>query len=152
MHPEMGHIRVPHNFQDDPFPGDCPFHKDCLEGLASGHAIKSRWGEDPKDLPPDHPAWILEAHYLALALSTWVCTLSPERIVLGGGVMQRLSLFPAIQQRLRDLLGGYIPNRLLHEDVETYVVPPGLKSYSGVLGAILLGEQAYMNSRGKEQL
>lgn len=147
MHPEMGHIRVPHNFQDDPFPGNCPFHKDCLEGLASGQAIKSRWGQNPKDLPPDHPAWILEAHYLALALSTWVCTLSPQRIVLGGGVMQRLSLFPMIHERLRDLLGGYIPNHLLSEDVEKYVVPPGLKGYSGVLGAILLGEQAYSKNR-----
>jgi fructokinase len=143
-HPEMGHIRVPHNFQDDPFPGNCPFHKDCLEGLASGPAIKDRWGQDAKDLPLNHPAWILEAHYLALALSTWVCTLSPQRIVLGGGVMQRPSLFPMIQQRLKDLLGGYIPNRLLSEDVERYVVPPGLKGYSGVLGSILLAERAYL--------
>jgi fructokinase len=147
MHPEMGHIRVPHHMQDDPFPGSCPFHADCLEGLASGEAIKHRWGQDPKDLPPDHPAWGLEAHYLALALATWVCTLSPRRIVLGGGVMQRLSLFPMIHQRLRDLLGGYIPNPLLNEDVEQYVVPPALKSYSGVLGAISLGQQAYLNNR-----
>lgn len=147
VHPEMGHIRVPHNFQDDPFPGNCPFHKDCLEGLASGEAIKHRWGRQAKDLPPDHPAWILEAHYLALALSTWVCTLSPQRIVLGGGVMQRPSLLPMIHERLRDLLGGYIANRLLNEDIEKYVVPPGLQHYSGVLGAVMLGEQAYLAGR-----
>jgi fructokinase len=145
-HPEMGHIRVPHNLQDDPFCGNCPFHKDCLEGLASGPAIKDRWGQDAKDLPLNHPAWILEAHYLALALSTWVCTLSPERIVLGGGVMQRAFLFPMIQQRLSELLGGYISNRLLNEDIEQYVVPPGLKGYSGVLGAILLAEEAYLTN------
>ena len=147
MHPEMGHIRVSHNFKDDPFPGTCPFHTDCLEGLASGEAIKRRWGQNAGDLPPDHPAWALEAHYLALALSTWVCTLSPQRFVLGGGVMQRLSLFPMIRERLTELLGGYIPNRLLSEDVGGYVVPPGLKNHSGVLGAILLGEQAYLANR-----
>jgi fructokinase len=147
MHPEMGHITVPHNFQDDPFPGSCPFHRDCLEGLASGEAIRKRWGQDTKELPPGHPAWQFEAHYLGLALSTWVCTLSPQRIVLGGGVMQRLSLFPMIRERLSQLLGGYISNRLLNEDVEQYVVPPGLKGHAGVLGAILLGEQAYPSSR-----
>ena len=147
VHPEMGHVRVPHNFQDDPFPGNCPFHKDCLEGLASGPAIKDRWGQDAKDLPADHPAWILEAHYLALALATWVCTLSPQRIILGGGVMQRPSLFPKIHQRLSELLGGYLANRLLNEDIEQYVVPPGLKGHAGVLGAILLAEQAYLANR-----
>jgi fructokinase len=147
MHPEMGHIRVPHDIRNDPFPGKCPFHKDCLEGLASGEAIRNRWKQDPKDLPPDHPAWSLEAHYLALALSTWVCTLSPQRIVLGGGVMQQRSLFPMIRARLRELLGGYIPHRLLSEDVEKYVVPPALDDRSGVLGAILLGEQAYLAER-----
>jgi fructokinase len=147
MHPEMGHILVPHDQQDDPFPGNCPFHHDCLEGLASGESIRKRWGQDPKELSPDHRAWPLEAHYLALALSTWICTLSPQRIVLGGGVMQRRFLFPMIHERLRDLLGGYMPMRLLNEDIEQYVVPPGLQGDSGVLGAITLAEQAYVTKR-----
>jgi fructokinase len=144
MHPEMGHIPMPHDFTQDPFPGVCPFHKDCLEGLASGSAISERWGEPAHDLPANHPAWVLEAHYLSLALATWVCTLSPKRIVMGGGVMQRDFLFPMIRAQLRDLLNGYIPKRALIEDVEKYVVPPQLGNNSGVLGAILLARDAYL--------
>lgn len=144
MHPEMGHIRVPHNLAQDPFPGDCPYHNDCLEGLASGPAIRKRWGEFAHDLPADHPAWDLEAHYLALALATWVCTLSPRRFVLGGGVMQRNFLFPMIRQKLKQLLNGYIQKRALLEEVDKFVVPPQLENHSGVLGAILLAKEAYL--------
>jgi fructokinase len=143
MHPEMGHIRLPHNFTQDPFPGGCPFHRDCLEGLASGSAIKERWGESAHDLPANHPAWALEAHYLSLALATWVCTLSPQRIIIGGGVMQQDLLFPMIRQQLKDLLNGYIPKRAVTEEVNQYVVPPQLGNHSGVLGAILLARDAY---------
>ena len=85
LHPEMGHIRVPHDRSGDPYPGWCSFHGDCLEGLAAGPALEARWGKPGRDLPPDHPAWALEAEYLGAALATWVCTLSPQRIVLGGG-------------------------------------------------------------------
>jgi fructokinase len=95
-------------------------------------------------LPSEHPAWTLEAHYLALALHTWVCTLSPERIILGGGVMQRLSLFPMIRERLTALLNGYIPMRAVTEEIDKYVVPPHLGSYSGVLGAMLLAKEAHI--------
>jgi fructokinase len=142
MHPEMGHIRLPHDFQLDPFSGDCPFHGDCLEGLASGSAIKRRWGQFAKDLPPEHPAWTLEAHYLALALHSWVCTLSPQRIIIGGGVMQRYSLFPMIRQRLKELLNGYIPKTAMTEEIDKYIVPPQLGDRSGVLGAMLLAKEA----------
>jgi fructokinase len=144
MHPEMGHIRLPHDSTQDPFPGNCPFHGDCLEGLASGSAIGERWGEFAHDLPANHPAWALEAHYLALALATLVCTLSPQRIVIGGGVMQRDFLFPMIRHQLRSLLNGYIPRRALIEEIDTYVVPPQLGNHSGVLGAILLARGAYL--------
>lgn len=146
MHPEMGHIPMPHDFTQDPFPGGCPFHKDCLEGLASGSAISERWGKPAHDLPPNHPAWVLEAHYLALAVTTWVCTLSPKRIVMGGGVMQRDFLFPMIRQQLREMLNGYIPNRAVIEDADNYVVPPKLRNNSGVLGAILLARDAHKRS------
>ncbi len=143
MHPEMGHIRLPHNLTQDPFPGGCPFHRDCLEGLASGSAITERWREATHNLPAKHPAWALEAHYLALALATLVCTLSPQRIVVGGGVMQRGFLFPMIRHQLRGLLNGYIPKPALIEDIDKYVVPPQLGNRSGVLGAILLAKDAH---------
>lgn len=142
MHPEMGHIRIPHDVAQDPFAGHCSFHQDCLEGLASGPAMNARWKTEAKALPPDHPAWALEAHYLALALTTWVCTLSPKRIVLGGGVMQQAGLFPMIRTRLRDLLNDYIPNLSMQGGLENYVVPPHLGDKAGVLGALLLAETA----------
>ena len=142
MHPEMGHIRVPHDVSQDPYPGACPYHGDCLEGLASGPAIEARWGATARDLPPDHPAWVLEAHYLALGLANWVCTLSPERIVLGGGVMEQTHLFRLIRKDLAQILNGYIQVAEITERREDFVVPPRLGSRAGVLGALVLAEQA----------
>ena len=145
LHPEMGHIRIPHDLGADPFPGSCPYHKDCLEGLASGPAMQARWGKRAQELPADHPAWALEAHYLALGLATWVCTVSPERILLGGGVMQQASLFPMIRQELLRLLNGYIDAKPLLNDVDSYVAPPELGNRAGVLGAMVLAEHIYRN-------
>ncbi|BCA56806.1 hypothetical protein W02_39460 [Nitrospira sp. KM1] len=142
MHPEMGHIKVPHDFKEDPFAGICPFHNDCLEGLASGTAMRARWGISPDELPENHPAWSLEAHYLALALHTWVCTLSPRRIILGGGVMQRQFLFPLIRSRVKELLNEYLPTRALMDEIDGYIVPPRLGGHAGVLGALLLAKDA----------
>lgn len=146
MHPEMGHIRVPHDRARDPYSGGCPFHADCLEGLASGPAMEQRWGKTADQLPPDHPAWALEAHYLALGLATWVCTLSPRRIIMGGGVMQQPHLFPMIRRELAQLLNGYIRAKSVLEELDTYVVAPGLGSRAGVLGAMVLAEQARRQS------
>ena len=145
LHPEMGHIRIPHDLSADPFPGSCPYHKDCLEGLASGPAMQARWGKRAQELPADHPAWALEAHYLALGLATWVCTVSPERILLGGGVMQQASLFPMIRQELLRLLNGYIDAKPLLKEIDSYVAPPELGSRAGVLGAMVLAEHIYRN-------
>jgi fructokinase len=145
LHPEMGHIRIPHDLDADPFPGSCPYHKDCLEGLASGPAMQARWGKRAQELPADHPAWALEAHYLALGLATWVCTVSPERILLGGGVMQQASLFPLIRQELLRLLNGYIDAKPLLNEIDSYVAPPELGSRAGVLGAMVLAEHIYRN-------
>ena len=142
VHPEMGHIRIPHDCGRDPYPGGCPFHGDCLEGLAAGPTIEQRWGRPAAELRPDHPAWELEAHYLALGLTTWVCTLSPQRIVMGGGVMQQPHLFPLIRRELAGLLNGYIRSASLLEQMDEYVVPPGLGNRAGVLGAMVLAEQA----------
>lgn len=145
LHPEMGHIRIPHDLGADPFPGSCPYHKDCLEGLASGPAMQARWGKRAQELPADHPAWALEAHYLALGLATWVCTVSPERILLGGGVMQQASLFPMIREELLRLLNGYIDAKPLLNEIDSYVAPPELGSRAGVLGAMVLAEHIYRN-------
>jgi fructokinase len=99
-----------------------------------------------QELPVNHPGWALEAHYLALGLATWVCTLSPQRIVIGGGVMQHKHLFPMVRRELANLLNGYIQERALLEDIEHYVVPPRLGNRSGVLGALILAEQAYRSA------
>lgn len=140
LHPEMGHIRIPHDRQADPFEGCCPYHGDCLEGLAGGPALEARWGTRPENLPPDHPAWALEAHYLALALANFICTLSPERIILGGGVMKQPHLFPRIRAEVPELLNGYIQARPILDpgEMETYIVPPALGDRAGILGALAL--------------
>ncbi len=142
LHPEMGHILLPHDRQADPFPGSCPYHGDCLEGLASGPALQARWGVSGATLPPDHPAWALEAHYLALACINFICTLSPQRIILSGGVMSQRHLFPLIQQRVQALLNGYIQAPAILQQIDAYIVPAGLGSRAGVLGALALAEQA----------
>ena len=132
-HPEMGHIRIPHDTAADPFPGVCPYHGDCLEGLASGPAIAGRWGESGGDLPRDHPAWALEAHYLALGAASLICTLSPERIVMGGGVMRQAQLLGLVTRETKRLLAGYIGK-------VPPIVEPGLGELSGVLGALALAQ------------
>ena len=134
MHPEMGHIRIPHDWKADPYGGGCPFHGDCIEGLASGPAMEARWGVKASGLPPDHPAWDLESHYLALGLVSWICTLSPQRIILGGGVMRRAHLFPLIGSKVKALLNGYLD--------APEIVPPELGSRAGVLGALALAQAA----------
>jgi fructokinase len=150
MHPEMGHIRVPHDDMRDPFEGVCPFHGDCLEGLAAGPAIEARWGQPGEALPADHPAWALEAHYLALGLVAFICTLSPQRIILGGGVMQQYQLFPMIRSEVQELLNGYIQVPAITTDaIDGYIVPPALGGDAGVLGAIALAQQAH--ERAKRQ-
>jgi len=142
MHPEMGHIRVPHDLAADPYPGACPYHGDCLEGLACGPAIEARWGKRAETLPPDHPAWVLEAHYIALGLTAYIVTLSPQRIILGGGVMSQMHLFPLIRAEVQRLMNGYIQSPLMMERINDYIVPPVLGDRAGVLGGIALGLDA----------
>ena len=134
QHPEMGHIRVPHDREQDPFPGNCPYHGDCLEGLIAARALEARWGQPPHLLPNGHAAWDLLSHYLALGLTNWICTLSPEKVILGGGIMQRSELFPQLRSRVAELLNRYIDPPDL--------VPPRLGGRAGVLGAIALAEAA----------
>lgn len=142
IHPEMGHILIPHNWQTDPYKGRCPFHGDCLEGLAAGPAMNERWGQPAETLPHDHPAWKLEAHYLALALTNFICTLSPQRIIMGGGVMAQPQIFPLVRLKVQELLNGYMQSPSLLTNIDHYIVPPQLGGQAGVLGAIALAQQA----------
>ncbi len=146
VHPEMGHVRVPHDLAADPFPGLCPFHGDCLEGLASGPALAARWGQPAESLPADHPAWALEAQYLGAALHGAVCTLSPQRIVIGGGVMDQPGLLARVRNELARQLNGYIEAPGLH-DLDTYVVPPALGRRAGVIGALELAARLVAGPR-----
>ena len=141
IHPEMGHIFIPHDRGRDPFPGSCPFHGDCFEGLANGPALLKRWGQPAETLPPDHPAWEIEATYIAYALANYITSLSPQRIVLGGGVAQQTQMFPLIHQKVPAILNGYIHAPQILERITAYIVPPGLGGRAGVLGAIALAEQ-----------
>lgn len=140
IHPEMGHVRLPRH-PDDPYPGACPFHGDCLEGMAAGPALQGRWGQRAETLPLDHPAWEIEAHYLAYGLVNFICTLSPQRIILGGGVMDQAHLFPLVRRKTVELLNGYVQSPEILERIDQYIVPPGLGNRAGVLGAIALAEQ-----------
>ena len=143
LHPEMGHLRIPHDHARDPYPGGCPFHGDCLEGLASGPALRERWRMAPRELPPEHPAWPLEAEYLAAGLNNLVCTLSPRRIVIGGGVLEQTCLLTMLRAELSRLLNGYIEAMEIVEEMESFVVAPQLGGRAGVLGALVLAEAAH---------
>lgn len=142
VHPEVGHIAIPRDPRADPYSGRCPFHGDCLEGLASGPAIGDRWHRPAAQLGPDHEAWDLESQYLAVACANLVCTVSPERIILGGGVMEQGHLFPRVREHTVELLNGYVqaPEILAH--IDSFIVPPGLGNRAGVAGCIALGQQA----------
>jgi fructokinase len=138
IHPEMGHIPLPHDWENDPYNGRCPYHGDCFEGMAAGPAIEERWQSKGQHLPPNHPAWELEAHYIALALRSFICTLSPQRIILGGGVMAQSQLFPLMRQKTKATLNGYLQSAAILDHIESYIVPPKLGHRAGVLGAIAL--------------
>ena len=142
LHPEMGHVLLSHDRAVDPFPGSCPFHGDCFEGLANGPAMEKRWGQKAETLSTDHPGWALEAHYISMALADYIYTLSPQRIVMGGGVMEQTQLFPMIHHEVRALLNGYLQSDQVLEHIEEYIVPTGLGGKAGVLGAIALAQQA----------
>ncbi|CAN5506532.1 ROK family protein [soil metagenome] len=142
IHSEMGHMLIPHNWDADPYAGYCPYHGDCWEGLCAGPAIEGRWKTRGENLPPDHNAWDLEAHYLALGLHNIICTLSPQRIIMGGGVMEQRHLFALIHNHVYTSLNGYIQSAQILENMDKYIVPPGLGNRSGVLGAFALAQLA----------
>lgn len=138
VHPEGGHLFIPHSWADDPFEGNCPYHGDCLEGLTCGPAMMRRWGVRAEDLPADHPGWELEARYLALGVCNLIYAFSPQRIILGGGVMQHPGLIDQVRRQVGKVSNGYIRSNKLVEQVDQYIVSPGLGNRSGVLGAIAM--------------
>src|SRR6478609_7414619 len=141
VHPEMGDLLVPREQDDLAFEGTCPFHGGrCWEGLAAGPALERRYGQRAETLPVDHPAWDLEARYIASALTSLVLVLSPQRVILGGGVMQVGALFPLIREHLTRSLAGYVQAPALLEGIDQYVVPPHLGAHSGIAGALALAE------------
>jgi fructokinase len=141
IHPEMGHMRLP-AVEGDTFAGICPFHGRCLEGLASGPAIAARAGRPAKELPADDAIWHIEAHYLAVAIANIMYVLSPQRVVLGGGVMEQRQLFPLIHEKVLTLHHDYLQNSSILDHIDTLIVPPGLGSRCGMLGAIELARLA----------
>ena len=140
QHPEGGHILIPRR-KDDPYTGKCPYHGTCLEGLAAGPAIEERWGKKAVELS-DHPeVWELEAHYLAYAITNYILLLSPQKIILGGGVLHQEQLMPLVRKKVKEMLGGYVETKEL-SDMDRYLVLPSLNDDQGILGALKLGMDA----------
>lgn len=138
LHPELGHLRPRRHPADSAFAGVCPYHGDCFEGVANGPALVARLGCELGDAPGDHPVWEIEADYLGQLCAQIALALSPQRIVLGGGVMQHARLFAPMRARMRHWLGGYLDRPQLEQDIDAYVVAPGLGEDSGILGALSL--------------
>lgn len=142
LHPEAGHMLLPHDRAVDPFEGACPFHGDCFEGLAAGPALEKRWQQRGETLPPDHPAWQLEAHYIALAIVNLIYAFAPQRVVVGGGVTQQPGLIDRVRGEAQRLINGYLQTERVTRHIDQLIVPPGLGTRSGVLGAIALAIEA----------
>ena len=142
VHPEMGHMLL-RPVENDPAPhGFCPYHDGCLEGMAKGPAIEKRWGKPAAELPEDHIAWEIEAEYLAQMCVNTIVVLSPKMIVLGGGVMHQMHLFPRIRRRTQELLNGYVAHSAILENIDAYIVPPALGDNAGAAGTLLLALDA----------
>ncbi|WP_066070717.1 ROK family protein [Neobacillus soli] len=135
-HPEMGHILV-RRHPDDEYKGRCPYHHDCLEGLASGPAIEERWGDKGMNLVDSAKVWELEGYYLAQALMQYVLILSPKKIIVGGGVMHQKQVFPYIYRYLQEFVNHYV----VLPDLSEYIVNPGLGDDAGIKGALILAHQ-----------
>lgn len=139
-HYEMGHIYPPHDYEADPFPGRCPFHKDCLEGLANGPSIIDRWGRPLSELPAGHPAYALQASYLAHLATTIILTHMPDRLIFGGGVMKAPGLIARVREATRPLLAGYVSTGPATSDLADYILPPALGDLAGITGALAMAE------------
>lgn len=139
-HPEMGHIMVKKHTKDF-FEGNCPYHKDCLEGLASGPAIEKRWGKKGFELESESMVWEMEAYYLAQAIVNYILILSPEKIIMGGGVTKQKQLFPFVRENVKQFLNGYIQHEAILSNLEQYIVSPQLGDNAGLCGALALAKK-----------
>ncbi|GBG07554.1 fructokinase [Paenibacillus agaridevorans] len=144
-HPEGGHI-LPRRHPDDRYEGACPYHGDCLEGLAAGPSLEKRWGVKGSELAPDHPAWEMEAYYIGQAVTSTILLLSPKRIILGGGVMHQKQLLPLIRQEVQRNLNGYVQVNDIVNDINNYIVSPGLGDNAALCGSLALGVEAWRKS------
>ncbi|MEK3884035.1 ROK family protein [Paenibacillus sp. PL2-23] len=145
VHPEGGHM-LPRRHPDDGYAGSCPYHGDCLEGLAAGPAIERRWGVKGSELPAEHPAWELEAYYLGQAVATAVLLLSPKRVIMGGGVMHQKQLLPMVRAEVSRSLNQYVSAAPLITGLDQYIVAPALGDNAGLCGALALGLAALERS------
>lgn len=141
VHPEGGHILL-NRHPEDSFEGCCPFHKNCVEGLASGPAIEKRWGMEPKLLVDNDKVWELEAYYIAQAITDYVLAYSPEKIILWGGVMHQDKLFDMVRAQVKKMLGGYVQSDMIEKNIDQYIVKPGLGEKPGIIGALCLARLA----------
>jgi fructokinase len=147
VHPEGGHV-LTRRHADDSYEGKCPYHGDCLEGMASGPAIEARWKVKGNELSTDHPAWDMEAFYIGQAVAGAILLLSPQKVILGGGVMHQRQLFPLIREQVRKTLKGYVRAAELADKIDDYIVPPSLGDNAGLSGSIALGLRAYQDVLG----
>lgn len=142
IHPEMGHIIIPKK-EDDNFKGVCPFHDSCLESLASGPSMMKRWNiQSALSLDKNHIGWELESYYLAVGISNYILTLSPKKIVMGGGVMKNKDLYEKIRKHVKKILNGYLKNPMVEDKIDEYIIEPTLKDEVGILGAVALAKKA----------
>ena len=137
MHPEAGHL-ILRRLENDSYEGNCPYHLDCFEGLASGPAIEARWGKKAYELNNESEVWELEASYIAQALANYILCYSPNRIVLGGGVMHQEQLFTIIINKVQENLNGYLESKHKEEEIDNYIVSPKLGDDAGIMGALRL--------------
>lgn len=144
VHPEAGHVLLTRH-PEDTYKGHCPFHENCVEGLAAGPAIEERWGDKAYRLVDRKEVWELEAYYIAQAVADYILAYSPEKIILWGGVMHVEQLFPMVRGKVQELLNGYVKHPMIQENMEDYIVPPALGDDPGILGAVRLGMLEYEN-------
>ncbi len=141
LHPEAGHVLVA-RAAGDPYAGKCPYHPNCLEGLAAGPAIMERWGRPAAELAEREEVWELESDYIAQAVTNYILTLSPQKVILGGGVMHQEQLFPLIRAKVAEMLNGYVRHNAVLREIDRYIVPPMLGDEPGIKGALVLGKNA----------
>ena len=141
VHPEGGHILLIRHPKDT-YEGKCPFHKNCVEGLAAGPSIEARWGKKAAELADRDEVWEMEAYYIAQAITDYIFSYSPQKIILWGGVMHQEKLFGMVRKEVLNLLNGYVAHEMITEYIDQYIVPPALGEDPGIMGAIKLGLDA----------